>query len=113
MHELALCRSILAILQEQAEQHHYKSVRRIELRVGPRAMVEPEVMAFSFGVASRGTLAEGALLEIRPVPAQAACLDCSYEGKVEKLAQACPRCGSYRLMLEEDIGLRLGEIEVD
>lgn len=113
MHELSLCRSIVGILQEQAERHHYRSVRRVELRVGPRAMVEPGAMVFSFGVASRGTLAEGAVLEIRPVPARAACLDCSYEGKVEKLAEACPSCGSHRLMLEEDLGLRLGEIEVD
>ncbi|MDD4933176.1 MAG: hydrogenase maturation nickel metallochaperone HypA [Methylacidiphilaceae bacterium] len=113
MHELSLCQSIVEILEEQSRRHHYRRVRRVELRVGPRAMVEPASMVFSFGVASRGTLAEGAALEIRPVPARAVCLDCSCEGEVAKLAEACSNCGSYRLLWEEDGGLRLGEIEVD
>lgn len=113
MHELSLCRSILGILQEQAERHRYRRVLRVEVRVGPRAMVEPEAMIFSFGVAARGTLAEGALLEIHPVAARAVCLDCGCEGRVAKLAQPCRQCGSYRLLVEEDIGLRLGEIVVD
>lgn len=113
MHELSLCRSIVGILQEQAVRHHYRRVRRVELRVGPRAMVEPAAMVFSFGVASRGTLAEGAVLVIEPVPAKALCLDCSAEREAAKLGEPCPDCGSYRRMLGEDIGLRLGEIEVD
>ncbi len=113
MHELSLCRSIVGILQEQAERHRYRTVRRVELRVGPRAMVDPAAMVFSFGVASRGTLAEGAALEIEPVPARAVCLDCSAEGEVERLGEACPDCGSYRRMVGEDIGLRLGAAGVD
>jgi hydrogenase nickel incorporation protein HypA/HybF len=113
MHELSLCRSLVGILETQAGRHHYRRVRRVELRVGPQAMVDPGAMVFSFGVASRGTLAEGAVLEIRPVPARVVCLDCTQEGEAEKLAEACPVCGSYRLLWEEDAGLRLGEIEVD
>lgn len=113
MHELSLCQSIVEILKAQARHHQYQSVRRIELRVGPGAMVESASMVFAFGVASRGTLAEGAILEIRPVPAKVVCLDCSHQGEMEKLAEACSRCGSYRLLWEEGGGLRLGEIEVD
>ena len=113
MHELSLCQSIIEILKAQAEPHQYQRVRRVELRVGPRAMVEPASMVFAFGVASRGTLAEGAVLDVVEVPGRAVCLDCLHEGEVEKLAEACPRCGSYRRMMEEDPGLRLGEIEVD
>lgn len=113
MHELSLCQAILEILKEQAERHQYRKVHRVELRVGPRAMVEPSSMVFAFGAVSRGTLAEGALLDIVAVPAKAVCLDCSHEAEAERLGEACPRCGSDRWMLEEDVGLRLGEIEVD
>ncbi|MGD9897130.1 MAG: hydrogenase maturation nickel metallochaperone HypA [Candidatus Methylacidiphilaceae bacterium] len=114
MHELSLCQSIVEILKERAGSHDYRTVSRVELRIGPRAMVEPDAMAFCFAVASRGTLAEGAALEIRFIPARVVCLDCLGQGEVEKLASACPRCGSYRLLMEEeDSGLRLGEIEVE
>ena len=42
---------------------------------------------------------EGAELEIQSLPAAFRCLDCGYEGPVERKAACCPTCGSTAIRM--------------
>jgi len=94
MHELSICESILDIMQEQAAEHGKSRVTRIKLVVGEMAGVVEDALRFSFEVVTKGTLAEGASLEIEVLPITARCKDCGREFGVEGYAFSCAHCGS-------------------
>ena len=113
MHEMALAESILTTLQEQARRHDYARVRTVWLEIGPLASVEEQSLRFSFDVVVKGTLADGARLEIETSPAQAWCLPCSRSVVVTRRFDVCPECGGYQLQMTSGDELRIKELEVD
>ena len=61
MHELGITRNVVAIC---AEASHGAPVTRVRLAIGKRSAVLPESVRFCFDVCAKGTVLEGALLEI-------------------------------------------------
>ena len=99
MHELALTEGILSIVREQAEKNGFSRVLEISLRVGEYSGVIPECLLEFFPIASKGTMAEGARLDIRPVPAAFRCLACGFEGPIPPKTACCPDCGSTAIRM--------------
>ncbi|MDR1740772.1 MAG: hydrogenase maturation nickel metallochaperone HypA [Synergistaceae bacterium] len=64
MHELSFAEAIQSTLAELPLDG--RRVRRVVLSVGRMRQVDPELLEFAFGVASRGTPSEGAVLSILP-----------------------------------------------
>jgi len=112
MHEMALAESLLQVLEEQATQHGYGTVRTVWLEIGALAGVEPEALRFSFEVVARGTLAEGAVLRIVDTGAEAWCPGCAASVTVSARLDACPECGGDRLRLTGGQEMRVSELEV-
>jgi hydrogenase nickel incorporation protein HypA/HybF len=113
MHEMAICESLLGVLESEAARHNYNRVRMVRLEVGSLAGVEPEALLFSFDVVTRGSLAEGAALEIVETRPEAWCLNCSHAVAVQQRFDACPDCGGYQLQLSGGDELKIKELEVD
>jgi hydrogenase nickel incorporation protein HypA/HybF len=113
MHEMSLCQSIVEALREQAERHRFVRVRRVRLEIGPFACVAPDAMQFGFDVVSRGTLAEGATLEIIALPIDAWCMACDRAVAVEQRFDPCPMCGDYAVRISGGDELRIKDLEVD
>ncbi len=112
MHELALCESILALIEEQARAQRFMRVSRVWLDVGALAAVEIPALRFGFEVLARGTLAEGAALEITEIPGRARCLPCGEAHPIAARGDPCPRCGSWELQLIDGTQMRVRELEV-
>ena len=113
MHELALCRGLVKILEEQAKAHAYNRVKTVWLEIGPLAAVEPEAMRFSFEAATLGTIAENAKLEIITTPASAWCFSCGETITISERNGVCPNCGSFQVHATGGDELRIKELEVD
>lgn len=113
MHELALTESIVDIVCEEARRQGVGKVRVVRLRIGAMAPVEPEALRFCFDAVSRGTLAEGAVLDIRRQPGEAWCADCERTVAIESRYGACPDCAGRRLRMISGDELRVEELEVD
>jgi hydrogenase nickel insertion protein HypA len=73
MHELSLCEGILQVIEEQHRNEAFTRVRTLWLEIGALAGVEPDALRFGFDVVTRGSVAEGARLEIIEHPGQAWC----------------------------------------
>jgi len=112
MHELSLCQNLCRILEDEAKRQSFTRVRRISLVVGSFACVEPEALRFGFSVASRGTVAEGATLEIETPPGRAWCFDCMTEVELRARLDPCPLCGGQKLRGDEGGTLSIRELEV-
>ena len=113
MHELAVTESILEITLRHAEQATAVKVTDIHLLIGELASIVDDSIQFYWDMISEDTLAEGAKLHFRRIPAEMECLDCGTryhpgEGKLR-----CPDCenGQVRVIAGEEF--RLEAIEVD
>ncbi len=113
MHEMSLCESILSILEDEAERQDFTSIKKVCLEIGDLAGVELEALRFGFEVVMRGSLAEGATLEIRRIPGEAWCMQCSKTVETRQRFDACPDCGSHQLQVTGGEDLRVSELEVE
>jgi hydrogenase nickel incorporation protein HypA/HybF len=113
MHEMALCRGVVKILEEQASAQSYTRVKLVRLEIGPLATVEPEALRFCFEAATRGTLAENATLDIITAAASAWCFSCGETVTITERNGVCPNCGSYQVHVTGGDELRIKELEVD
>jgi hydrogenase nickel incorporation protein HypA/HybF len=76
MHEVSLIESVVALVEDEQRKQDFSRVRLIRLRVGALGHAEPDALRFCFDAVTRGTIADGARLEIEMVPGEGKCFDC-------------------------------------
>lgn len=108
MHELSITRNVVAIVSEHAKD---AKVLRVTLEVGKLSAVMPEAIRFCFDVCTRGTVLEGATLEILEPAGSAKCLDCGETFTLCDIVARC-RCGSANLERRGGDELKIKEMEV-
>lgn len=113
MHEMSICQSLLNLLEEQAKSRDFATVKRVSLEIGPFAGIEIEALKFGFDVVMRGSLAEGAKLDIVETQARATCLNCGSAVELAERFDPCPNCGSHRLKVTAGEEMRIRELEVN
>lgn len=113
MHELALCQSILSIVEGEARARHFGRVTAVRLEIGAFSCASPEAIAFCFDAVVRGSIADGARLELAAVPGRAWCIDCAEVVSIAARGQPCPRCGGADLSSCGEDTLRVSELEVE
>ena len=112
MHEMSLCEGIRTVIEDQARAHDVKAVKRVRLEIGRFAGVEKPAMAFAFDVVMRGSVAEGAALEMIDLPGRAMCYDCMKEVGIEDRLDPCPECSGGKLMPVAGDEMRIKDLEV-
>lgn len=111
MHEMAIAESVLGIVEAGARRAGFKAVTAVRLEIGSLAAVEPEALRFCFGAVVRGSLAEGAELDILQTPGVAWCMRCSRSVQVASRTDDCPACGSGQLQVSGGDEMRVKELE--
>ncbi len=112
MHEMALSRGLVDLIVERAAAEQVTQVTRVFLEIGALSHVAPEAITFCFDVVSRGTVAEGAKLEIARPPGRAWCAGCAREITIAARDEPCPECGGHGWMVTGGEELRVTELEV-
>ena len=113
MHELSICESLLGVIEDQAKAQDFRRVMQVRLEIGPFSGVEVEALRFSFDMVTKGTLADGAGLEIIETEASAWCFSCGKTVTIAERYEPCPECGSHRLQVTGGEELRIKELEVN
>lgn len=113
MHEMALAEGVLQICEDHARRAGAAKVTAVWLEIGRLSHVEPEALAFCFDAVVRGTMADGARLEIDRAPGRAWCHGCGREVAVNSLVDACPDCGGFQLQVTGGDQMRVKEMEVN
>ncbi|MBK7565798.1 MAG: hydrogenase maturation nickel metallochaperone HypA [Propionivibrio sp.] len=112
MHEMSLAEGVLQLIEDSARQEEFSKVTTVWLEIGQLAGVEVEAMRFCFDAVTRGSLAEGANLEIIAIPGTAWCMNCSATVTCNEVYGACPQCGTYQIQVTGGTEMRAGELEV-
>jgi hydrogenase nickel incorporation protein HypA/HybF len=108
MHELAIAESIVDAVCERAAG---RTVHRVTVRIGALTAVVPHAMRFCFGLATEGTVADGATLAIDQRPGEARCRECGDEVTLADAILLCP-CGSADLEVTAGRELQIVSMEV-
>jgi len=109
MHELGITQNIIAIVSENAQG---KKVQRVLLEIGKLSAIIPNAIYFCFDICAKGTIVEGAILEIKEIPGIAKCPHCNQEIYLDKPFGRC-ECGNINLELISGEELKIKEIEVE
>ena len=113
MHEVSLIEGVVDLVEDQRRIKNFARVRVIRLRVGALSHAEPDALRFCFDAVVRGTVAEGARLEIEMVAGEGRCASCRLTIPLEERFAACPGCGSLAVQLVAGADLCLAEMEVE
>jgi hydrogenase nickel incorporation protein HypA/HybF len=103
--------SLLEIALRHAREAEAVRISDLYLVIGELSSVIDDSVQFYWDIVSEGTLAEGATLHFRRIPAEMACQDCaeSYDPKVDL---TCPACGSSNVRVVSGQEFYLEAIEV-
>ena len=85
----------------------------VVLEIGRLAAVENEALAFCFEAVCKGSVAEGATLEIVEVPGEGWCVTCAQSIPMEQLYGDCPLCGGLQTQVTGGTGMRVLEIGIE
>ena len=111
MHELAIMQSVVAVCERESAEKGFRRVERIDLAVGALSGFEPECMFEFFPAAAAGSVAEGAKLTTRVIPAAIECPDCGYSGEAK--GAECPQCGGWSFRLTQGREFYIDSIVVE
>ena len=112
MHEMSLAENVLQLIEDAAQRQQFSKVATVWLEIGQLAGVEAEAMRFCFDAVTRGSLAEGARLEIIATPGSGWCGQCSATVSLGEVFGACPRCGMQPVQVTGGTEMRVKELEV-
>jgi hydrogenase nickel incorporation protein HypA/HybF len=108
MHEMALTQSVVDAVCEHAAGRHVQSVK---VEIGALCAVVPDAMQFCFELATEGTVADGARLDLNVQPGTARCRTCAKEFELADLILLCP-CGSADVEVLAGRDLKIISMEV-
>ncbi len=108
MHEMAITQSVVDAVCEHAAGRRVHSVK---LEVGALCAVVPDAMTFCFELATEGTVADGASLEVGVRPGEARCRTCDSSFELSDLILLCP-CGSADVEVIAGRDLKILSMEV-
>jgi hydrogenase nickel incorporation protein HypA/HybF len=110
MHELSIAEAIVAIAERHARG---RTVTKVEVRVGHLRQVVPAALEFAFELVAKGTLLDGAELELEDVPARGRCRDCGVETTMSGFPLACSACAGLDLELLAGEELQVESLELE
>jgi hydrogenase nickel incorporation protein HypA/HybF len=110
LHELSLSSAIVNTVAKHADG---RKVSLVSLRVGKLRQVVPDTLEFYFEFQARGTVCEGARLEMEITDARLRCQPCAREWEIEIPAFRCPTCGGSDVKIASGDEFEVESIEVD
>ncbi|NLT96508.1 MAG: hydrogenase maturation nickel metallochaperone HypA [Clostridia bacterium] len=92
MHELSLAQNLLDIVCRAAEENGLQRITVVSVVGGELGGIVLDALQFGFEVTKKGTVAEGAKLLYRELPALIRCNFCNHEFSWKAYGYTCPRC---------------------
>jgi len=113
MHEMAITEQLLTTALRHAQQAGAARITRLNLVVGQLSSVVDDSVQFYWDFVAKGTIAEGALLSFRRVPASLACRECGAGFPIDRFEGRCPSCGGEQVGVVSGDEFHLESIEVE
>lgn len=113
MHELGVTQSILRIALHHAQEAGAAHIKEVNLVIGELSSILDDSVQFYWDMIAQGTIAEGAILNFRRIPAMLGCQTCGHEFSMDRQEFVCPACGSQKITVAGGEEFYLESIDVD
>jgi hydrogenase nickel incorporation protein HypA/HybF len=113
MHELSVTESILEIALRHANNANAKRITNLYLVIGQLASIVDDSVQFYWDIISKDSIAEGAVLHFRRLPAVLACQECNIQYSPDSHSFSCPNCNSDRVKVISGEEFYMEAIDVD
>ena len=113
MHELAATQSMLETAVQRAQAAGAQRITDMQVVLGQMSDLTIASVQFYWDSISPGTLAEGARLHFRRVPAELLCLNCNHRYAPAEDEMACPACGSAKLKVVAGMEFYLEALDIE
>lgn len=113
MHELSVTESLLKIAVQHAEKANARRVMDLNIVIGDLASMVDESIQFYWDIIAKDTIAEGAKLHFRRVPAELQCNTCGEKYRPTDKELICPNCGGAgaKIIAGEEFALESIDVE--
>ena len=113
MHEMSLASSLVEQLEQVAKRENAKKIVRIDLELGTMSGVEREPFEFAFPIVSKGTAAQGAILNFHEIQLRVKCKNCGAVTMPEYQMILCDECQSTNIRVIEGRDFKVKSMEVE
>lgn len=113
MHEYAVTRNIVDIAVKEAEAADAGRILEIRLVIGDLSSIIDESVSMYFDIISKDTIAEGAKLVFKRMPALFLCKSCGREFEKPRSGFSCPHCGGEGRLTDAGREFYIESMEVD
>ncbi len=93
MHELSIVSSLIEIISKDAQGKGLREVTFVRLVIGALSAASPKAVEFALEYATKGTILEGAQVEIAVEEAKSRCTGCATLFEPQLPFLLCPACG--------------------
>lgn len=94
MHELPITQSILEIALRHAREANARRITDLHIVMGELSTMVDDSIQFYWDIIAKDTIAEGAALHFRRIPAELQCMACFTKYNPKEKELLCPNCGS-------------------
>ena len=113
MHELSVTQSILEIALRHADQAHARRITELNLVIGQFSSIVDDSVQFYWDFIANDTIAQGAKLVFRRIPARLECKECSQTFAPDGKDFACPACESLNVKILSGQEFYVESIEIE
>jgi len=113
MHEFAIAQNIVRIAVDAAKREKALRITKVHIKAGELRGIITTQLIFYFGLASENTIAEGAQLYVKTVPAKGKCRICNIDFAIKDHSYVCPSCSGISIDTIGGTELRLTQIEAE
>ncbi len=113
MHEAGIAQYLVEVAAQHLERVPHGPVRRLNVRIGEMAGVNPDSLDFAFECFSKGTVVEGARLEVERVPLAVDCDACGRRSPVQDYVFRCGACGAEAVRVATGREMQFVSIDAD
>ena len=113
MHELSVTESILEISIRHAQEAKASRITNLYLVIGQLASIVDDSVQFYWDIIAKDTIADGAVLHFKRLPATLSCLDCNTRYNPGSEGFACPNCKSDHVKVISGDEFYMEAIDID
>ncbi len=113
MHELAVTQNLLEIALRHGQAAGADRITALYLVIGDLSSIVDECVQFYWDIVSQDTIAEGAELRFRRIPAQLLCTSCGEQYSAADGALSCPSCHATQVRVVAGDEFHLEAIDIE
>ena len=113
MHELPITENILDIALRHAEKAGAVKILSLNITIGQLSSIVDDSIQFYWDIIANDTIAEGAKLNFKRIPAEMLCLNCDHRYHPAQGELTCPICDSAQVKIISGQEFLLESIDVE